>query len=471
MAVPTTVRPALRGVKQPACAASKAPARGTGLRWLLGGLLAVGLSLSSVARADLALSVDSIVEVSSSPSVPVPQVGSTSAAISVDVTGTIGGVCPAPLLRSLVRRLSDVRDVRLRFYPLRSVSERGEELLLTACQQRPSQCVPFLLELCAHPAWFAGSSVAELSDELWSAASRLGLSVPDLQTSLRVHRQRRALRSLWEGPLKNQLLSDVRVNSKRIIGSQVESRLFDELDLQRERAAEALRSGVTPASLHEHLMDPRRDRDDDRRSLARFSPSSFGRLREPPRHPESVEISLSGLPCQGPEITPTTVVFVFHHEQWNAGAQARAVFDVWSSLRDRVRLCMMLAPVSPSARRVSELLGQVAAVDSHLYFRVLDDLLDVMTRRLYLRYEDVVAVLRRRGDLAKVESKVAQGRLRIANDRAQLQLLDLQSASYVIIGNRVVGSWSRDTLLSDLTKETRRGLLERLRQSSVSAKK
>jgi hypothetical protein len=80
-------------------------------------------------------------------------------------------------------------------------------------------------------------------------------------------------------------------------------------------------------------------------------------------------------------------------------------------------------------------------------------------------------VLRRRGDLAKVESKVAQGRLRIANDRAQLQLLDLQSASYVIIGNRVVGSWSRDTLLSDLTKETRRGLLERLRQSSVSAKK
>lgn len=221
MAVPTTVRPALRGVKQPACAASKAPARGTGLRWLLGGLLAVGLGLSSVARADLALSVDSIVEVSSSPSVPVPQVGSTSAAISVDVTGTIGGVCPAPLLRSLVRRLSDVRDVRLRFYPLRSVSERGEELLLTACQQRPSQCVPFLLELCAHPAWFAGSSVAELSDELWSAASRLGLSVPDLQTSLRVHRQRRALRSLWEGPLKNQLLSDVRVNSKRIIGSQV----------------------------------------------------------------------------------------------------------------------------------------------------------------------------------------------------------------------------------------------------------
>jgi hypothetical protein len=438
---------------------------------LIGGLLGVGLGSSSRSLAASSHSVDSIVEVSSSPSVPVPQVGSTSAAISVDVTGTLGGVCPAPLLRSLVRRLSDVRDVRLRFYPLRSVSERGEELLLTACQQRPSQCVPFLLELCAHPAWFSGSSAAELSDELWSAASRLGLSVADLQTSLRVHRQRSVLRTLWEGPLKSQLQSDVRVNGKRIIGSQVESRLFDELDLQRERAEEALRSGVQPALLHDHLTDPRRDRDDDRRSTARFTPSSFGRLREPLRHPDTVDVSLSGLPCQGPQITPTTVVFVFHHETWNAGAQARAVIDAWSKLRDRVRLCVMLAPVSPGARRISELLAQVAAVDTHLYFRVLDDVLDVMTRRLFLRYEDVVSVLRRRGELAKVESKVVQGRLRVAQDLAQLQLLDLRSESYVIIGNRVLGTWNTDTLLSTLTKETRRGLLDKLRLGSASAKK
>ena len=79
--MPTDFTTSAAWVKQPACAAST-PARGTDC-WLLRGLLAVGLGLSSVARADLALSVDSIVEVIDPESLGFlfPQVGSTGAAI------------------------------------------------------------------------------------------------------------------------------------------------------------------------------------------------------------------------------------------------------------------------------------------------------------------------------------------------------------------------------------------------------
>lgn len=463
MAGPTAVRPAQRKIRQRAMAALGRAVLS------LGALLSIAWFLPRSAQAE---PIDAVIEVSATEPSVVPQLGSASAPLAIDVTGTLGGVCPAPLLRSLSKRLSDVRDVRLRFYPLRSTSENGEELLLTACEQQPSACIPFLIELCAHPSWLASSSPhLEQSDELWSAARRLGLDVSDLQTALRVHRHRRVLRSLWEGPQKGQLLSDVRVNGKRIIGAQLESRIFDELDLQRERASEALRSGVKPSALHDYLRDPRRERDEDRRSLSRFSPSQFGRLRELPRTPDFAPVSLSGLPCQGPEIAPTTLVFVFHHETFQAGPQARAVMDAWSRLRDRVRMCVMLSPVTPSARRVSELLAQVAAVDPYLFFRVLDEVIDVMSRRFFLRYEDVMNVLRRRGDLARVEARAPQGRVRVAADRSQLQLLDLRPASYVIIGNRVVSAWSSDSLLADLTKETRRGLLDKLRIRTASAKK
>lgn len=480
MVVRTAVRPAQRGFRQRVSVA-------LGLL----GLLTVGVPLRCAAQAApvhaapvhaapvhaapvhavQAVPVDSVSELSANPPTLVPQLGPPRAPISIEVTGTLGGVCPAPLLRSLATRLADVRDVRLRFYPLRSTTERGEELLLTACEQQPSACIPFLIELCAHPAWLASVSDPAQSEELWRVAQRLGIDVSDLQTALRVHRHRRVLRALWEGPLKGQLVSDVRVNGKRIIGGQPEARIFDELDLQRERAAEALRNGVKPSALHAHLLDPRRDREDERRALSRFSPSQFGRLRESPRAPETVSVSVAGLPCQGPQIAPTTLVFVFHHDTFNAGAQARAVLDVWSRLRDRVRMCVMLSPVTPSARRVSELLAQVAAVDSLLFFRVLDELVELMSRRFFLRYEDVMNVLRRRGDLARVEAQATQGRVRVAVDRSQLQLLDLRGASYVIIGNRVLGSWNRDSLLEELTKETRRGLLDKLRIRTDSAKK
>ena len=98
-------------------------------------------------------------------------------------------------------------------------------------------------------------------------ASRLGLSVPDLQTSLQVHRRKRqTLRSHGKGPLISQTSGCARqqqAHHHRF--PQVESRLG--WIFSGRRAAKALRSG----NHADRLMDAR-NRDDDGRSLLTFSP-------------------------------------------------------------------------------------------------------------------------------------------------------------------------------------------------------
>ncbi len=419
------------------------------------------------------LSTDAAQELTLSPSPVLPQLGPRYAPVTVEVSGVLGGSCPDALLRNLTRRLTPLYDVRLRFYPLRSSSERGEELLWTACDQKPEQCFAFLGELCAHPEWLASlggsaslgsANPSDISPELWAAATRLGLDVADLQNSLRVHRYRRRLRSLWSGPLGSRLLPDVLVNGKRIVGAQLESRVFDEIDLQRQRAGEALREGAKVSTIFEQLSDPLREREDEKRRDTRWAPLVLGRFREPPRPPETVRVDVSGLPCQGPEIAAATLVYVFHHETFTAGAQARAVFDAWSRLRDRVRLCVLHAPITPSARRTSELIAQMAEVDTRLFFRVMEEIIDVMSRRYFLRYDEVAGLLRRRGELGKVEAASARGRIRVSADLDQLQRLGLRPGSFLVLGDRVITSWGGpDSLVQELTRATRTGLLAKLR--------
>jgi len=402
-----------------------------------------------------------------------PQLGPRYAPVTVEVSGVLGGTCPDTLLRNLTRRLRPLYDVRLRFYPLRSSGERGEELWWTACNQKPDQCFAFLGELCAHPEWLvsvggsapAGAAIqTEISPDLWAAATRLGLDVADLQTSLRVHRHRRRLRSLWSDSQGSRLLPEVLVNGKRIVGAQLESRVFDEIDLQRHRAALALREGTKLSAIFEQLSDPAREREEEKRRDSRWTPSLLGRLLEPPRSPDTIRIDVSGLPCQGPEIASVTLVYVFHHETFTAGAQARAVFDAWSRLRDRVRLCVLHAPITPSARRTSELMAQMAEVDARLFFRVMDEIIDVMSRRYFLRYDDVAGLLRRRGELGKVEAASARGRIRVSADLDQLQRLGLRPGSFLVLGDRVITSWGGpESLVQDLTRATRIGFFSKLR--------
>ena len=73
-------------------------------------------------------------------------------------------------------------------------------------------------------------------------------------------------------------------------------------------------------------------------------------------------------------------------------------------------------------------------------------------------------LLRRRGELGKIEAASARGRIRVAADLDQLQRLGLRPGSFLVLGDRVITSWGGpDSLVQELTRATRIGLLAKLR--------
>lgn len=413
------------------------------------------------------LTPDAPHEVALSAPSPLPLLGPRYAPVTVDVAVTLGGYCFDGLMRRLMRRLQSESDVRLRVYPLRTDGELGAELLWAACDQKPEQCFVFLGELCGHSEWLrspisgaAVSTVGGVREELWQAATRLGLDVSDLRIALQGHRYRRKLLALWSGAPTGATLPEVAVNGKRLSGAQLDSRVFDEIDLQRLRAQEALRKGAKLTRLYEQLREPS---EEERRRDWRFPLFSRTPLREPVRPPEYVAIDTDGLPCQGPQLAPTTIVYVLQQETASSWAQTKLVFDVFGRYRDRVRLCILHAPITPSARRTSELLAQVSQVDERLFFRVMDELVEYMTRRYFISYDEMVAFLRRRGDFPKVAAAAARGRIRVQADLDQLRRLGLRSGSQVVLGGRLLFNWNAESLERELLRETRRGLLAKLR--------
>lgn len=427
----------------------------------------LSLGLATPLPADVAQ------EIGLGPPPPVPQLGPRYAVVTVDVSGSLGGICPAPVLRNLVRRMPQLRDVRLRFFPLRSGGERGAELWTAACEEKPDACFPLLLELCEHPEWLNPSVTTTLgltgrsttpgepSEELWRTVARLGVDAGSLRDALRTHRQKRVLQAIWASARSNRLVPEVLVNERRVLGAQLDSRVMDEIDLQRLRAQEAIRNGTSLTRLSEQLRDTA---DDERR---RFEPllsrMSMELGIDLPSRP--VRVHLEGLPCQGPEIAPTTLVLVLHHESYQVGTQIRAVLDAVGRHRDKVRVCVLHAPLLPTARRTSELIAQIAAVDPRLLFRVLDDLAELMSRRYFLRYEDVALLLRRRGELSKVEAASARGKVRVMADLAELQRLGLRPALQVILDGKVWSTWTTESLSLAILQSSRQGLLARLKKN------
>ncbi len=100
-----------------------------------------------------------------------PEAGPHRALVTVEVSGTFGRLCPAPVLAVLWRRVSGRSDVRLRFVP-QSANLPTAELILAACETQPSQCFPLLIELCAHPEWFDVSAPGVFSDSVLAATER-----------------------------------------------------------------------------------------------------------------------------------------------------------------------------------------------------------------------------------------------------------------------------------------------------------
>ncbi len=399
-----------------------------------------------------------------------PQLGPRFAGVTVDVSGVLGGSCPAGLVRNLVRRLPQLHDVRLRFFPLRAGGERGAELLWSACEERPDQCFALLIELCDHPEWLSPSAAAVLTssasaeptEELWRAVERIGFDSSSLREALRTHRARPRLLFLWASVRSPRSVPDVLVNGRRVSGAQLDSRVMDEIDLQRLRAQQALRGGVPLSRLYEQLHDQALS-DENRRPDSLWGPDTAALSRD--LRPYPMRVDVDGLPCQGPQIAPTTLVYVLNHESFQAGAQTRSLLDAVARYRDRVRLCVLHAPITPAARRTTELIAQIAAVDSQLYFRVLDELSDVMSRRYFLRYDDVASLLRRRGELSKVEAATARGKNRVIADLDQLQRLGLRPAGQLLIDGKVLASWTTDSLSAELAQRSRQGLLLRLKKN------
>lgn len=419
------------------------------------------------------LAGDAAQEVWLAPPPLVPQLGPRYAVVTVDVSGTLGGTCPAGLLRSLVRRQPQLGDVRVRFLPLRSGGERGAELWTAACGERPAQCFPLLLELCEHPEWLSpGAQTAlgvsstptvpgELSEELWRAVARHGFDPASLRESLRTHRTQRQLAAMWASARGNRQMPEVLVNDRRVVGAQLELRVMDEIDAARLRAHDMLKNGTPLTRLYEQLQTTP---DDDRRRLdVIWGSGLLDPQRDIPNRP--LRVHLDGVPCQGPQIAPTTLVLFFHHESFPTGVQTRAVLDAVARFRDKVRLCVLHAPLLPAARRTSELIAQTAAVDPRLFFRLLEDVADLMTRRFVLRYDDVVQLLRKRGELGKVEAASARGRNQVMSDVAELQRLGLRPGMWLIIDGKVWSNWSTEALAQALLQKTQQGFFSRLKKN------
>ena len=111
----------------------------------------------------------------------------------------------------------------------------------------------------------------------------------------------------------------------------------------------------------------------------------------------------------------------------------------------------------PAARRTNELIAQTAAVDPRLFFRLLEDVADLMTRRFVLRYDDVVQLLRKRGELGKVEAASARGRNQVMSDVAELQRLGLRPGMWLIIDGKVWSNWSTEALAQALLQKDQQG--------------
>ena len=207
--------------------------------------------------------------------------------------------------------------------------------------------------------------------------------------------------------------------------------------------------------------------DEEARTELRLSRFGLLSRRDPIRSPELGPIADRGLPCQGPALAPTTLFYFLQLETSADSQQAKAVLEVWSRYRDRVRLCVLHAPSTPSARRTSELLAQVAGVDERLFFRVLADFVELMRGRYFIRRDDLVNLLRRRGELGRVEATGVRGMIQLGADLDQIRRLGLRAESQVVLGGRQLGYWNVEILDAAIQKETRRGLLAKLRSRTA----
>lgn len=380
-------------------------------------------------------------------------------------------------------------DLRLQWRPtlgsssVDKVAERGAEAAWEACQQQPGRCFGFLDQLYLHPEWLQPGREAE--DQLVAAAQRQGLDAARFARALTQHTHRARITTLWQAQREMvRLPPEVWVNGRRLRSSMMELQLSTEIDRALLRAQKALREGVRVSELYELLIAEERSSRSDSSLFARPSsppppsPLGPGGLRSPwlrptapaesdRRRASALRLDLTGTPRRGPAIAAVTVTLIGSIDSYATFSLAKAATDVWTRYQDRVRLCYLHAPRSESSRRFAELLAQVGLLDEARYWRSFDALLEMLPRRFALRQRDIEDVLRRHGDMGRLEAAMASGKAAavVQRDLDQARRIGIEYAPLILVNGRPVrGANQAEVLERAVKEELGSGLLSRLRK-------
>lgn len=437
----------------------------------------------------VAVEVDGDAELRLVPPSPLPLLGPRFAPVTVDLFLPFGTRFSDGAFRLALRLQRESAatgsDLRLQWRPTlgSAAAERGAEAAWEACQQQPGRCFGFLEQLYLHPEWLQPGREAE--DQLVAAAQRQGLDAARFARTLTQRTHRARVAALWQAQREVvRLPPEVWVNGRRLRSSMMEMQLATEIDRALLRAQKALREGVRTSELYELLLAEERSSRSDSFPFSRPSsppPPSLlgpGGLRSPwprsttpveseRRRTSSLRLDLSGTPRRGPAIAAVTVTLIGSIDSYATFSLAKAATDVWTRYQDRVRLCYLHAPRSESSRRFAELLAQVGLVDEARFWRSFDALLEMLPRRFALRQRDLEDVLRRHGDLGRLEVALATGQAAavVQRDLEQVRRIGIEYAPLILVNGRPVRGANQSEVLERAVKEELgSGLLSRLRR-------
>lgn len=423
--------------------------------------------------------VDGDVELRLSPPSPLPLLGPRFAPVTLDLFLPFGARFSDSAFRLVLRlvRESGGADLRVQWRPTlgSAVAERGTEAAWEACQQQPARCFGFIEQLYLHPEWLQPGSEAE--DLLLAAAQQRGLDRARFARALAQHTHRARLNVLWQAQREVvRLPPEVWVNGRRLRSGLIEMQLAGEIDRQLVRAQKALSEGTRLAALYEQMVTEDRSGRSEPPGFWRPPPSSLSGVLRPsvpvpaePRRPQPVRLDLSTAPTRGPRIAPVTLTLVASIDAYTTFTLARAALDVWQRHPNQVRLCFIHAPRSDSSRRLAEQLAQLAILDEERFWRSFDQLIELLPRRYLLRQRDVEDVLRRSGDLGRVEAAMATGAgvAVVQHDLEQVRRMGIEYAPLLFVNGRPLrsaGTGQAEFVDRAVREELEVGVFARLRR-------
>ncbi len=402
-------------------------------------------------------------EIKLSPKSRLPFFGPRYAPVTLDLFLPFGHRAVPNALKLLLRIWRENRDVRLVLHPVlgNDTAERGAAVLFAAWRQldRQERLWALAEDLADHSDWL--SLAAEPA--LLSAVRAHGFDEKRLLVDLKSPIERQRILDIWQSERNEiRLPPEVWFNGRRLRGTFSEAQLSEELLRQRSRAYQALRMGTPLSELYEEMLAKLRSEQAaaatwSSRTLLPPPPSSLGRL------------DLYGSPVRGPKIAPVTLLLIGSLDTYGTYLMARTVTEVFAARSDSLQVVFQHAPTSDNARRVAKLLGQLAYEEPDAFWRAFDGILELMKRRMVLRYADITELLSRQNvDVARLEAAVKDParsdavRTILERDFQQAQKLGLPYLPALFLDGRLVPNpLSKALLLRRIDSESARGLLSR----------